>query len=192
MAEKNILIVDDDPSVIVALSHILRAEPYEVLSAESAEEALQLLEKQEVQLIVSDENMPGMNGSELLSIVRRQYPDIVRILLTGKASMESTMKAVNEGEIYRFFTKPWDKVDLTLSIRHGLEKYALEAERKVLIETVQKQRKDLSLLEEKFPGITRVERDKDDAIVCNEMSDDEMTELLGWCQEKCKEEQEED
>jgi len=70
--------------------------------------------------------MARMQGSEFLSIVRKKYPGTVRILLTGHASEEATMKAVNQGEIYRFFTKPWDEDELKSAIRSAIDKYNLE------------------------------------------------------------------
>jgi DNA-binding NtrC family response regulator len=116
-----ILLVDDDPHVTAGLQRSLRKEPYEIFTAHSADEALQLLEQQPVDVIVSDEKMPGMSGSELLARVHQSYPDIVRIILSGQASIEAALRAINEAEVYRFLTKPCNSADLTGAIEHGLE-----------------------------------------------------------------------
>jgi two-component system probable response regulator PhcQ len=73
-----------------------------------------------VDVVISDEKMPGMSGSEFLSLVRQEYPDTIRIILTGYGSLESAIRAINEGEIYRLFTKPCNVIDLAITIRLAL------------------------------------------------------------------------
>jgi DNA-binding NtrC family response regulator len=97
-----ILLVDDEPNIISSLQRVLLEEPYEIFSAGSAEDGLKLLETTRFKVVISDERMLGMGGAEFLSIVRNSHPETVRILLTGFASLEAAMKAVNGGEIYRF------------------------------------------------------------------------------------------
>jgi len=121
-----ILLVDDEVNVLSALSRALMDEPFEIVTAQSGEEALRLLERQRFKLIISDERMSGMQGSELLAIVRDKYPETVRMLLTGHATLESALKAVNQGEIYRFFTKPWDNLELKFAICSALENMILK------------------------------------------------------------------
>jgi two-component system probable response regulator PhcQ len=95
-------------------------EPYNILCADSAEEALPILAREQVDVVISDEKMPGMSGSEFLSLVRQEYPDTIRIILTGYGSLESAIRAINEGEIYRLFTKPCNVIDLAITIRLAL------------------------------------------------------------------------
>ncbi|MCR4438165.1 MAG: response regulator [bacterium] len=116
-----VLFVDDEPHVLAALRRSLRKEPYELLCATSAAEALRLIATVPVDVVVSDEQMPGMSGSELLAEVRRRHPDTVRMMLSGKATLEGAIRAINDGAIYRFFIKPCDEVDLATTIRHALE-----------------------------------------------------------------------
>ncbi len=102
-----ILLVDDDARVTQALRRTLRAVvPWDVQTANSAREAIALLERESFDAVISDERMPETTGSELLREVRRRWPDTTRIILTGEASLESTIRAINEAEIYRFLTKP--------------------------------------------------------------------------------------
>ncbi len=119
--QPKVLLVDDDARVTEALQRVLSQEGYEISSANSAEEALEILRQKSVDVIVSDEQMPGLSGSEFLTIVRHSYPDIVRIILTGQASLEAALRAINKGEVYRFLTKPCNRQDLANAIEHGLE-----------------------------------------------------------------------
>jgi two-component system, probable response regulator PhcQ len=184
MKRKCILVVDDDPNVLRAMVRLLYDESYSVITADSALAARAVIEKEQVQLVISDAMMPGMSGHELLAWVRIHYPQIIRTLFTGKADLKTVMKAVNEGEIYRFFTKPWEPVELKLSIKLGLEKYDIEEERRLLLRTVQLQRNELARIEEEFPGIGSIKRDMSDAVLIDEMSEGEIEDIKNWC--KCQ------
>ena len=179
-----ILLVDDEPNVIKALQRALLEEPYTVRAAGSAEEALQIAATQQFKVVISDERMPGMGGAEFLAIYKRHYPETVRIILTGHASIEATMQAVNSGEIYRFFTKPWNDLELKLALRSALEKYDLEEENRRLLKTVKRQAGDLLALEKRYPGITAITRDESGTIVMPEMSDDEVARVIASCNRK--------
>jgi DNA-binding NtrC family response regulator len=116
-----VLLVDDEPKVLGALGRVLRDEPYEILTAGNAEEAAQVLRAMPVDLIVCDEEMPGMQGTEFLALVARDYPDVVRIVLTGRPTLPAALRAMNEGRVYQFFTKPCNEIDLAVAIRRALE-----------------------------------------------------------------------
>lgn len=184
MAENNLLIVDDEPSVISALKRIFIDEPVKIYSAHSAVEGLEILKTCPVKVVISDEKMPGMTGSEFLSVVRRDFPNIVRIMLTGHASLEAAMKAINEGEIYRFFTKPWNGLDLRFAVRSAIEKYDLEEENRRLLEIVKKQAVDMKLLERQFPGITEIKRDQNGRVVLSDLSEEEMSKIITECEKE--------
>lgn len=160
-----VMLVDDVPSVRAMLVDAMKREPYTVVTARSAEEALQILERETVDVIISDESMPGMSGSELLAIVRRKYPDTVRMMLTGHATLESTLKAINEGEIYRYLLKPCNILDLRATVRQALERRRLILENRRLSAMVRVQADSLANLEDVCPGITAVKRDADGAVV---------------------------
>jgi len=116
-----ILLVDDDPNLLHGLTRALHRQPYEILTARSADEARDVVRRWPVSLVVSDENMPGMSGTEFMAWIVKHCPDIVRMVLTGSDSQETAMRAINEGQVYRFFTKPCDIVELAIAIRTGLE-----------------------------------------------------------------------
>ncbi len=180
----SILLVDDEENVLSALKRALFDEPYEIATAGGGEQALELLKNRSFKVVVSDERMIGMQGSELLSQVRLLYPETIRIMLTGHATLDAAMKAVNEGEIYRFFSKPWNDHDLTFAIRSAIEKYDLEAEKRRLLATIKSQAVEIRKLEKSYPGITEVERDQKGAVVLDELSDNEMKALFQECEER--------
>ncbi|MFZ4441159.1 MAG: PAS domain S-box protein, partial [Syntrophales bacterium] len=147
-----ILLVDDEPHVLSALTRILRNSRYEVLTADSAGEALKIMESTKIKVIVSDEQMVGMRGSELLAEVQKRFPHAIRILLTGHATLEASMRAVNQGHVYRFLTKPWDEAMFCLSLSAATEKYNSDAARRRLQEEL---RKSHDLLEQRVEERTK-------------------------------------
>ena len=115
-----LLIVDDEPRIFQALRRTLHREELELRHAASAEEAMLMLEAEPVDIVLADENMPGMNGSRLLGLVRQRWPDTIRMLLTGSADLKVVIDAVNHGHIAHFFTKPCDDAELIVTIREAL------------------------------------------------------------------------
>ena len=183
--KNKILIVDDESNVLSALKRVFIDEHYEIVTAESGEKGLELLDNVPFKVIISDERMPGMGGAEFLSIVKEKYPPIARILLTGYASLEATMKAVNDGEIYRFFTKPWDEYQLKLAVRSAIEKFDLEAENRRLLLTVKRQATELRALEDRYPGITRVEKNDRGTLLIPEIGDEDLDAMIQECTRNC-------
>ncbi|MBI5633797.1 MAG: response regulator [Nitrospirae bacterium] len=181
----NLLIVDDEENVISSLKRAFMDEEFAVFSASSGQEGLEVLAKEQIQVIISDEKMPGMSGAEFLSEAKKLCPDSIRFMLTGQASIESAMKAINEGEIYRFFKKPWDDLQLTFAVRSAFEKFALEDENRRLLETVKRQALELKSIEKQFPGITDVKRDDDGKILIDNLTQDEMCEIVQLCERDC-------
>ncbi len=118
-APETLLIVDDEPNILNALRRLLRRESYEVLTASSPTEAFDLLARYDVQVIVSDQRMPEMSGTEFLARVKQLYPQTVRIVLSGYTDLESLTDAINRGAIYRFLVKPWNDESLRLQIREA-------------------------------------------------------------------------
>ncbi len=141
-----LLCVDDEANILSSLKRLFRPAGYRVLTATSGEEALTLLEKEAVDLIVSDMRMPGMNGAQVLAAVRARWPETVRILLTGYADMSSTIEAINSGQLHRYIAKPWDDNEVLLVVREGLEKKALLREKSRLEALTQAQNEQLKQL----------------------------------------------
>ena len=177
-----ILLVDDEANVLSALKRALFDSAFEIDSVTSGEKALEMMKEQTFKVVVSDERMVGMQGSEFLSQVRAKYPNTVRIILTGHASIEAAIKAVNQGEIYRFFSKPWNDNELKYAIRSAVEKYNLETENRRLLATIKQQSLEIKVLEKRFPGITRVKKDEQGVFVLPDIPDDEIREMMAECE----------
>jgi len=111
-AQSTVLLLDDEADILRALNRTLRPDGYKILAATSAEDAFKLLALNEVHVVVSDQRMPEVTGTEFLGKVKLMYPDTTRILLTGYADMQSVIDAINQGAVYRYFTKPWDNDEL--------------------------------------------------------------------------------
>lgn len=120
-----ILCVDDEENILDSLRRALKFDNYNVLMASSGAQGLELLAKENVDLVISDQRMPNMSGYEFLKIVREKYPHAARIILSGYSDFDSLVRSINEGEVFRFFHKPWDLADLRKSIRMALEQNQL-------------------------------------------------------------------
>jgi response regulator RpfG family c-di-GMP phosphodiesterase len=117
-----ILCVDDERSILHTMERLLNMTGYKTLTAASGEEGLKIMEKEYIDLVISDQRMPGMTGSEFLKIVKQKYPNTIRIMLSGHSDFENLVNAVNEGEIYRFISKPWDNEELKEILRVTLNR----------------------------------------------------------------------
>jgi response regulator RpfG family c-di-GMP phosphodiesterase len=117
--EKTLLLVDDEENVIRSLRRLFRSEQFTLLSANSGEEGLAILEQQHVSVILSDQRMPGMMGSDFLKIVKERFPDTIRIVMSGYTELESITSAINDGAIFKFLLKPWEDEKLLAHIREA-------------------------------------------------------------------------
>jgi DNA-binding NtrC family response regulator len=163
-----ILFVDDEANVTDALKRAFRREPYEILTATSGAAALELLGRVPIQVVISDEQMPGMSGSELLSAVRKRYPHTIRMILSGQASLEAAVHAINEGEVYRFFLKPCNPTDLMVTVQQALAQKRLEDQSRRLLRRFQRQASTLARLQHNSPGILLLDTDEQGALVVDE------------------------
>ncbi len=163
-----ILLVDDEPNVLAGLTRTLRREPYQVLTASSGAGALEILRGRPIDLVVSDHDMPGMNGVEFLAKVRALWPDTARFVLTGKASLDVAVDAINRGEVLRFFIKPCGEHELTTSIREALRNKDLMATARRLYLKLKRQQAFINGLEDTYPGISKLHRDSNGAILVAE------------------------
>jgi CheY-like chemotaxis protein len=122
---KTLLLVDDEADVLAALQMLLRPEGYRILTAGSATEGFEVLALNPVQVILCDQRMPGMSGTDFLDRVKDLYPDTLRIALSGHADLDSLVDAINRGAIFRFSPKPWDNQVLLDNIRDAFRYYWL-------------------------------------------------------------------
>lgn len=162
---RRILVVDDEENVCKALRRTLKRDGYDVVTAGCPAEALEMLKREKFDLILSDHLMPEMTGLELLKLVHDRHPDMMRMMLTGHADIETAIAAINQGEIYRFLTKPWDDAELKVTLFLAFERLDLERENRRLLTMLRHQSDLLRSLEDQYPGISKVERDADGAIL---------------------------
>lgn len=145
-ARARVLAVDDEPGVLSALRRALRTRGFDVLTADGGAAGLALLAREPVDAIISDMRMPGMDGAAFLTAARDIRPSALRVLLTGHADLTAALRAVNEGEIFRFLTKPWDDDRLAAVLDEGLERERLRAERDRLLALTASQNAELQAL----------------------------------------------
>jgi response regulator RpfG family c-di-GMP phosphodiesterase len=138
-----VLLVDDDVGILNSLRRLLRKESWTLLTAENGELALALAEQHELDMVVSDARMPGMDGAQVLASIQQSQPDCVRVLMTGYADLATTVRAINEGSISRYVSKPWDDDELLLTLRQSLALRISERERKRLEKLMRQQNREL-------------------------------------------------
>jgi len=166
--QMKLLLVDDDDNVRRALKRVFRKEPYEVEDCNSARSAMDKLSESKFDIILSDFKMPHINGLDFLKWVHDFHPDTIRIMLTGQADMDTAVRAINEGEIYRFFTKPWDDQDLRISIQIAAEQLKLQRRNLELLNELNKTKSYVEKLEQQYPGISKIKRDEEGRIIIDE------------------------
>lgn len=140
----SILFVDDEPEILTSLTRLLRGSDIKVHTANSGDEGLNILEQHYIDIVVSDKNMPGMNGMDFLQKVSEQWPETVRIMLTAFTELNDVISAINSGRVWSYMKKPWDNEELKLNIQQALNYSEVLAERSILrhtLEQVQSKRK---------------------------------------------------
>jgi two-component system probable response regulator PhcQ len=151
-----LLIVDDEPAILKALQRIVRDDGYKVLTALDAEEALRLVASESVDIVLSDMDMPGMTGLDLMVRLRRNHPSAVRLLLTGRGTLAAAVGAINDGEVYRFMTKPWDIDELREVLRQAAARAMKNRAESPATGGPGERTSRLAALERQHPGITAV------------------------------------
>lgn len=155
----NVLCVDDDPDLLASVCRILRLDGYQVYAADCPRAALSILSAQPIAVLVSDYEMPEMTGIELAVRARALQPETVRIMLTGRSSLDTAIDGINIAEVFRFLSKPFApemlRVEVAAAVAHHRETTAIVRERM----TVVRRQRLLEALEADHPGITTVARD---------------------------------
>jgi DNA-binding NtrC family response regulator len=134
----SILYVDDEPQNLNLFRSFFEQQ-YTVHTAESGPEALRILGESDIQVLLADQRMPGINGIQLLETVAKEYPETVRVLVTGYADIDVVIDAINRGAVYRYLNKPWDVDEVQATIRNALEVYELRRKNQTLIDSLDKQ-----------------------------------------------------
>ena len=153
-APATLLLVDDEPSILNALRRTLSKQDLRILTTSEPTDVLSILQREKVDLLISDIDMPRLNGIELVAAVRREHPDVVRMLLTGRGSFDSAVHAINDGQVHRYLTKPWNNDELIAAVHDALARRD-ELRRVAAAERDAARHQRLLLeLEAEHPGIT--------------------------------------
>lgn len=159
MRTRKILFVDDEQEVLNSLKRALRAEPYEALFVKSGHEALDLMKKESIHVIVTDLAMPEMDGLALLKQVEQKYPDIIRLVLSGRGDRDYILDAINRGNVYRYILKPWDNTELKLTVRQAVDVFNLQQESRDLFKKIEEYNRLLEKrVEERTGQLMAIER----------------------------------
>lgn len=156
-----IVCVDDDPTVLAAVGRTLRRDDLEIRTTESPSDALAWIANDDVAVLVSDYDMPTMTGAQLAGHARLLKPEVVRILLTGQQDLETAIDGINQGEVFRFISKPFDRDHLRKSVDAALERHRELVELSGDRERRQRRQRLRAALEGEYRGITEVARDPD-------------------------------
>jgi DNA-binding NtrC family response regulator len=169
MSKTLVVCVDDDEAILAAVGRTLRREAsFEVRATTSTQQVLEWVAKEDVGVLVSDYEMPEMTGAQLAGQVKRIRPETVRILLTGRRTLDTAIDGINQGEIFRFINKPFEDKQLrqaVLDAAHRHEELAALSGDRRRRERREALRRDL---EQEYPGISRVERDGDALVVTDD------------------------
>ncbi|WP_084679452.1 EAL domain-containing protein [Curvibacter lanceolatus] len=144
--ERTLLLVDDEPNIVAALKRLFRRDGYRIVTAGSGAEGLQRMAEYEVDVVLSDQRMPGMTGVEFLRRAKELYPDTVRMVLSGYTELQSITDAVNEGAIYRFLTKPWDDERLRVHVQEAFSQKGMADENRRLALEVREANEEMAVL----------------------------------------------
>jgi signal transduction histidine kinase len=140
-----LVILDDEANILSACARLFRNESFAVFTTTDPNEALRVIESQDIKVVLSDQRMPVLSGVEFLKRVKEKKPGVIRILFTGHTDIQSAEDAINKGEVYRFINKPWQDEDLRVVIRDAMHRYDLTEENRKLFELTQKQNKELQI-----------------------------------------------
>lgn len=151
--ERTLLLVDDEDNILSALRRLLRRDGYTILTASDGKQGLEVLAANQVDVIVSDQRMPGMTGVEFLRKAKDMCPDSVRLVLSGYTDLQSVTDAINEGAIYKFLTKPWDDAMLRANIEEAFRRKALSDENQRLASQLQHANQELARINARLEGL---------------------------------------
>ena len=167
-----VLLVDDDVEILEMFRKLLRREPYEIEVAAGAETALEMMAEQRFSVVVSDERMLGMTGTDFLSRIQLEYPDVVRMMVTGQSAVDGAMRAINEGQASRFLLKPVRSSELGSAIREALTEWDLRHASEASLDREKRREAAMATLEGQWEGLTSIRRDYSGTIVLPGRGDD--------------------
>jgi diguanylate cyclase (GGDEF)-like protein/PAS domain S-box-containing protein len=158
--QRTLLLVDDEDSIVSALRRLLRRDGYHIVTANSGAQGLQRMAENSVDVIVSDQRMPGMTGVEFLRRAKELYPDTIRMVLSGYTELQSITDAINEGAIYKFLTKPWDDERLRSHVAEAFSQKGMADENRRLANAVLSANEELSAVNDRLQQLLANQREQ--------------------------------
>jgi signal transduction histidine kinase len=159
MKEIQVLMLDDEQNILNSLKRLLREEEFGVFTTTDHKEALEMLGKEKIKLVVSDHRMPEISGTEFLKQVKEKSPDSVRILLTGHTDITIAEEAINKGEVYRFLNKPWDDSALKATLREAIASFDMAENNRMLAKQIKDQNDELLELNDKLRNMYEAQKE---------------------------------
>ena len=160
----SVLYIDDEEHNLISFKSTFRRE-YDIHVASSARTGLEIMEQNEINLVITDQRMPEMTGVEFLEKIKYQYPDCVRMIMTGFSDMDAIIQAINKGNIYRYITKPWNRAELKITIDSAFEVYHLKLQNRNLIADLKEVNQNLEkIVEQRTHQIEQQSRNITDSI----------------------------
>jgi DNA-binding NtrC family response regulator len=135
--KRPILVVDDEPEMLYSLKNLLRRD-YDITTARSGEEGMKILEEREIHIVMTDQRMPAMTGVEMLRRMKSEHPGAMRLIFTGYADVKTVIEAINQGNVFRYITKPWDPEELLKALGEAGDRYDRIIERNLLLTDLRK------------------------------------------------------
>ena len=175
-----IVLVDDDDYVLAAAARLLRPSQLTVLATTNIDQALEWLHTRDVAVLVTDFNMPRMDGLELISIARREQPSTVRVLMTGQNALETAIEAINRGEVFRYVHKPFEGVKFRAVVTEALTRHRELAVALAERHEALRRERYLESIELTHPGICAIDRDGDGYYIVPEVCNAVASRLLGF------------
>lgn len=164
-----VLLVDDEVGVLQAVKRIFsRSQLVDLMTVTDPFAAMEIVAEEEIALVISDQQMPGMTGLEFLAWVNANHPGIVKIIMTGDTDIQTAVQAINDIGVYKFIRKPWNNDDLYWTVVRALEMACMQRKNQELRAELDEKDRCLERYERLYPGITTIERDADGAIIINE------------------------
>ncbi|MBN2331641.1 MAG: response regulator [Deltaproteobacteria bacterium] len=168
--QAKVLVVDDEPSVLKAIQRIFRhSDMIHLILSGDPVAALNIALTSDIDLIVTDQQMPGMTGLQLLAQLNEKKPEMVKIILTGMADVQTAVQAINEVGVYKFILKPWNNDDLYWTVVRTVEMILMQREKAMLVQEISKKDACLRRIENIYPGISDIKRDEDGTIVIDDL-----------------------
>lgn len=183
--QPTLLLVDDEDNILSALKRLLRNEGYRIVASNDPEQALALLAElaakgEQIDVVLSDQRMPTMSGTEFLRRVKDSHPDTVRLVLSGYTDLQSVTDAINEGAIYKFLTKPWEDENLKANLREAFQRKAMKDENLRLADALAVANTQLTLANNELSRLLEEKQFQNQMIEAALDTTQEIVQLIPW------------